>query len=541
MTKQYKEHSKTIRSLVKNAEKGILEAQLQLHEFYGKGKYVEKDEALSQKYLKMLESSLVDKKFYLESLRLSKFRRFHSLDIEFHKNITVIIGDNGAGKTSFAEAISKIFSWFNNNLEKDDVNGRPITFQDINVNAIDYAEVTGRFQLDKINIFETSLARAFPGFTGNVSSDVNIIKQFGAMYRKVAKNTKVMIPLLAFYSVERSSLPFKQEISEKASGEATSNRFSALKDALEGNGRLDSFTENYIELVNLAEGKETKEVTTLRVEIATLEKSLHAVYEGRQPPPDDLFLAKLNAMKEQLVCTLESMPSASHQRHLALVNHAIETLVPDVKNLEIDRSSGKARLLVENFGNKVNITQLSQGQKMLVALAGDLARRLTTLNPESDEPLKCHGVVIIDEVELHLHPRWQQEILIGLQRTFPNLQFIVTTHSPQVLSTVDNECIRQIRLDDEGYPTVNTPTFQTKGVTSADILARIMGTNSIPEKLEEAVWINKFYECLNSHDNASADSYLDKIKIHFGVDHPVVVDCESQRRIIEMRMRLAKS
>lgn len=158
--------------------------------------------------------------------------------------------------------------------------------------------------------------------------------------------------------------------------------------------------------------------------------------------PQMTFLAKLNAMKEQLVCTLESMPSASHQRHLALVNHAIETLVPDVKNLEIDRSSGKARLLVENFGNKVNITQLSQGQKMLVALAGDLARRLTTLNPESDEPLKCHGVVIIDEVELHLHPRWQQEILIGLQRTFPNLQFIVTTHSPQVLSTVDNECIR---------------------------------------------------------------------------------------------------
>lgn len=541
MTKQYKEHSKTIRSLVKNAEKGVLEAQLQLHEFYDKGKYVEKDEALSQKYLKMLESSLIDKKIYLESLSLSKFRRFHSLDIKFNENITVIIGDNGAGKTSFAEAISKIFSWFNNNLEKDDVNGRPITFQDINVSATDYAEVTGRFQLDRMNIFEASLARAIPGFTGSLSSEVNIIKQFGAMYRKVAKNTKIMIPLLVFYSVERSFLPFKQEISEKASGEATNNRFSALKDALEGNGRLDSFTENYIELVNLAEGEETKVVKDLGVQIATLEKSLHAVYEGRQPPADDLFLAKLNAMKEQLACTLESTPSANHQRHLALVNHAIETLVPDVKNLEIDRSSGKARLLVENFGSKVNITQLSQGQKMLVALAGDLARRLVTLNPESDEPLKCHGVVIIDEVELHLHPRWQQEILIGLQRTFPNLQFIVTTHSPQVLSTVDNKCIRQIRLDDEGHPTVNTPTFQTKGVTSADILARIMGTNSIPEKLEEAIWINKFHECLNNQDNAGADSYLDKIKIHFGVNHPVVADCESQRRIIEMRVRLAKS
>lgn len=541
MTKQYKEHSKTIRSLVKNAERGILEAQLQLHEFYDKGKYVEKDEGLSRKYLDMLEKSLVDKKIQLKSLSLSRFRRFQSLDIEFDKNVTVIIGDNGAGKTSFAEAVSKIFSWFNNNLEKDDVNGRPITFQDINVNVTDYAEVTGRFQFDKINIFEASLARSIPGFTGSPSSEVNIIKQFGAMYRKVSQNTKIMIPLLAYYSVERSSLPFKQEISEKASNEATSNRFSALKDALEGNGRLESFTENYIELVNLAEGEETKEVKALRDQVATFEKSMHVVYEGRQPPADDLFLAKLNSIKEQLACVLESAPSANHQRHLALVNHAIETLVPDVKNLEIDRSSGKTRLLVENFGNKVNITQLSQGQKMLVALAGDLARRLTTLNPESDEPLKCHGVVIIDEVELHLHPRWQQEILIGLQRTFPNLQFIVTTHSPQVLSTVDNKCIRQIRLDDEGHPTVNTPTFQTKGVASADILARIMGTNSIPEKLEEAIWVNKFHECLNNHDNAGADSYLDKIKFHFGDSHPVVVDCESQRRIVEMRIRLAKS
>lgn len=540
MTRQYKGHSKTIKSLAGKAEKGVLVAQFQLHEYYDKGKYVDRDEAQSQKYLKMLEDSLIGKSIRLKSLSLSNFRRFHSLDIDFDEKITVIIGDNGAGKTSFAEAMSKIFSWFNNNLEKDDVNGKPITVSDINVSATDYAEVTGRLQLDKVNMFDASLVRTFPGFAGSLSSEVSTIKQFGAMYRKAANNTKIMIPLLAFYSVDRSSFSLKQEVSERISGEATNNRFSALKDALEGSGRLDSFSELYIELVNLAEGEETKEVKNLRAQVATLERSIAEVYEGTLPPSGDPFLARLNSKREELASTLSSVRSAKHQRHLSLVHRAIETLVPGVKNLEIDRSSGKARLLVENFGNKVNITQLSQGQKMLVALAGDLARRLVTLNPEADEPLNCHGIVIIDEVELHLHPKWQQEILLGIQRTFPNIQFIVTTHSPQILSTVDNKCIRQICLDEEGSLTINTPSFQTKGVASADILARIMGTNSVPEKLEEAIWVSKYYECLNNNDDKGADRYFDLILSHFGVGHPVVLDCESQRRIIEMRIRLAK-
>lgn len=153
MTKQHAEHSRTIKSLIQKAEKGGLEAQFQLHEYFSKGKYVSKDEELALKYFKMLESTLAGKSIRLKSLRLSEFRRFHNLDIDFDEKMTVIIGDNGAGKTSIAEAVSKIFSWFNNNLEKDSINGKPIMPIDINVRATDYAEVIGRFQLDKANDF----------------------------------------------------------------------------------------------------------------------------------------------------------------------------------------------------------------------------------------------------------------------------------------------------------------------------------------------------------------------------------------------------
>ncbi len=286
------------------------------------------------------------------------------------------------------------------------------------------------------------------------------------------------------------------------------------------------------------EEEDSKEVKELKEQIKTLQSTIDDVYQGKQPKDDDPFVARLNLIKTQLAEKLSSKMPSKHQRHLNFVNEAIETLVPDVKNLEVDRSLGKPRILLENFGNKVNIAQLSQGQKMLVALTGDLARRLVTLNPDAEKPLHGHGIVVIDEIELHLHPKWQQEIIIGLQNTFPGLQFIVTTHSPQVLSTVDHKCIRQICLDKNGSPTVNIPVFQTKGVTSASILARIMGTNSVPEKLEEAIWLSDFSKYLQENNEAMRQSTFAKIKEHFGEKHPVVVDCESQVRIYNMKTRL---
>ncbi|RDL29728.1 hypothetical protein DA099_15720 [Photobacterium damselae] len=538
MVSRKKPKGRAIRTQVENANKGVLLSQYQLHENYLKGRHVEKNEDLAKQYLELLEESLVSKKFIINSLSLYNFRRFSELNIDFDEKLTVIIGDNGAGKTSFADALANVFSWFNNNLEKESVNGNFVKLSDISVMATDYAELTCKFQLDQINSFDASLALPIQGYTGSKSNDVSEIKQFGSIYRSAAKNKLVTIPLLAYYSVERSDFELKSSVSEIASGDGEINRYSGLKDALKGNGKLDDFSKLYIELVNLAEGEELKEVKELQDQIDSLQKMIDDVYGGEKPQDNDPYLARLNTLKEKHSELSKSKGSAKYQRHLKFVNTAIETLVPDVKNLKVDRSLGKSRILVENFGNNVNIAQLSQGQKMLVALTGDLARRLVTLNPDSPNPLEGHGIVVIDEIELHLHPKWQQEIVIGLQMTFPNIQFIVTTHSPQVLSTVDNKCIRQICLNKHGYPIIEKPHFQTKGVTSSSILARIMGTNSIPEKLEEAIWLTDFSRYLKESNDTQRESTFQKIKEHFGENHPVVVDCESQLRIHKMKARL---
>jgi len=83
--------------------------------------------------------------------------------------------------------------------------------------------------------------------------------------------------------------------------------------------------------------------------------------------------------------------------------------------------------------------RVSDGERALLAMVIDLCRRLALANPELDNPLTGAGVALIDEIELHLHPQWQREVVEKLRGTFPNVQFILTTHSPFVIQSVRSE------------------------------------------------------------------------------------------------------
>lgn len=116
---------------------------------------------------------------------------------------------------------------------------------------------------------------------------------------------------------------------------------------------------------------------------------------------------------------------------------AIEAFMPGYKNLRIERKP-RMRMLIDKAGQSFDILQLSQGERSLLALVGDIARRLATMNPALEDPLQGEGIILIDEVDLHLHPKWQRTIARRLRETFPCCQFILTTHSPLVISDPDN-------------------------------------------------------------------------------------------------------
>ena len=135
----------------------------------------------------------------------------------------------------------------------------------------------------------------------------------------------------------------------------------------------------------------------------------------------------------------------------------------------------KSGIYMDKIGDKLNvISQLSDGERAIIDIVANIAHQLSKANPKSNAPLLGEGVVLIDDIDAHLHPKWQRRIIAALHSTFPNLQFIVTTHSPQVISTV---------LSSNVFLLENGEVFSveaTKGRDSNDILDTVMNDNDSP-------------------------------------------------------------
>ena len=115
-------------------------------------------------------------------------------------------------------------------------------------------------------------------------------------------------------------------------------------------------------------------------------------------------------------------------------------------------------------------------------MIGDIAYRMAVLNPQLGEEVlaKTPGIVLIDEIDLHLHPEWQQTILKDLQSIFPQVQFLVTSHAPSVIHSVKRE---NIRILDGGE--IYVPTEQTFGRDSNSILREVMQVGERPEEIRQ--------------------------------------------------------
>ena len=173
--------------------------------------------------------------------------------------------------------------------------------------------------------------------------------------------------------------------------------------------------------------------------------------------------------KEQLAAEL----------HLQVLRSATERFLPNYENLRPSVET-PSRLLINQGGIELEVGQLSDGERGVLALVLDLARRLSQANPTLGDPLsKGYAIVLIDEIDLHLHPKWQRQIIQKLTTTFPRCQFIATTHSPQVIGEVEHNRI-QIIANGEVY----SPTHSF-GVDSSRVLEEIMDTDPRTTEVEK--------------------------------------------------------
>ena len=167
---------------------------------------------------------------------------------------------------------------------------------------------------------------------------------------------------------------------------------------------------------------------------------------------------------------------------LSAVRRAISSMLDSVSDPRIDVEPLRFSVSVtreDGQTERLELDQLSGGQRAVLALAADLAWRMALGNPHLQDPLGSEAIVLIDEVELHLHPSWQQRILNDLRRTFPNAQFIVSTHSPQVLTTVEPEHIVEVAREDDRIVAGSVAAW-TYGAEAGDVLSAVMGVDERP-------------------------------------------------------------
>ena len=166
------------------------------------------------------------------------------------------------------------------------------------------------------------------------------------------------------------------------------------------------------------------------------------------------------------------------RRILQELERTVSAILPGYSNLRASNAK-RVELLIDHEGVELSVSQLSDGERSLLSMVVDLTRRLVQANPLMESPTaEAEAVVLIDELELHLHPKWQRQVVANLTKAFPKCQFIATTQSPQIIGELRPENIHIISDD-----TVYSPNH-SYGVDSSRVLQEIMDTDSRTEYIE---------------------------------------------------------
>lgn len=356
------------------------------------------------------------------SLSLTDVGRFADLTIYLAptsknpSNVTVLVGNNGAGKTTVLKSLATSLSWLVARIRSEKGVGSPITddvirnnssIAMINVAVIDTCNAQSETleEWAKEILFSWTVARGKRGrksASHSVLADATLVADH---YRtQLLGDDSASLPLIAYYPVERSVLEIPLKIRTKHSFDQLDGYDNSLNRGVDFRRFFEWFRQ-----------REDSENETGISDTALTEIS-------------EIFGSNSDVWK-----TLAELRASTRDRQLIAVRSAISAFMPGFSNLRVKRKP-RLHMAIDKDGVTLNVAQLSQGEKSIMALVGDIARRLAMMNQSMENPLHGDGIVLIDEVDLHLHPKWQRSLIRQLSETFPNCQFVLTTHSPLVIS-----------------------------------------------------------------------------------------------------------
>lgn len=445
----------------------------------------------------------------IQSLKLRDYRCFERIDIDFHPQLTVLVAANGAGKTSILDAVAVAFGPFigafdeavGKHFEASDI--RQYRVRESRTHEMEYAaggvrlEASGSIPGSAIDKFQTMLNKASesdrrpatwrrslsgPTKSKTTIKDAKELIEYGKRLQEAVRTPggNALLPLVAYYGTGR--LWQQKKLTENKKIERTS-RTVGYADCLDPASSYKAF------------------VAWFRY-------------------------WNLNAKEARIIAqeTGRTTTATEFDGYIRSVAAAVNTCLEPVGWKDIEYSISRDALVAHHdLHGELPVELLSDGIRNMIGMVADIAFRTTKLNGHlgSAAASETPGIVLIDEVDMHLHPEWQQVVLQNLMRAFPLMQFIVTTHSPQVLSTVRRENIRVIDASADGITIAAMPIAATYGEPSGDVMHSVMQVDPQPPVAEKddllrlTEWVDQ-----GRYQDSDAVELLNRLSALLGEQHP---------------------
>lgn len=416
----------------------------------------------------------------LKSLHLENFRGFESFDLDLHEDVSVLIGVNASGKTAILDALAiALGAWISGLDDVEAAEDRTILASDARLipqesqglptaNSTYPVVVAATGSVADRELSWTREKRGADGRTTRIGTQE--IRDTARVAGDRARNDETAeLPLVAYYGTGRLWVQRRDSKSPK----------------------LGPRTQGYAACLAAASNTKLFQRWMEWRQSARLQRLAAGLADGRDPQE----LLRAPHLDAVVTATVACLPEATDLYWSA--NH---------RQLQVSMNDGRV----------LPFDALSDGQRSLVVLAADIAWRAAQLNPSQGEeaPGRTRGVVLIDELELHLHPSWQRGVLGSLRAAFPNIQFIVTTHSPQVLASAEPSWIRVLGESGATIP------GHSRGKDTNAILRELMGGLERPRETTEK--LANLERSIEAGNLEAARALLDELKRQLGHDEALL-------------------
>ncbi len=426
---------------------------------------------------------------FLKSMTLHNFRCFSDLKVNFNNRLTVLVGNNGAGKSTVLEAAaiaagtltSAMDGLTNYGIKKSDAHYKCFDLgSNVDVQPQFPVEITA---VGTVNGQEISWVRNLNSAKGrgglaSAKEMTRIAENYQSRMRNGDKELK--LPIISYYGTGRLWNQHREKKND------------IFKKNSRSNGYIDS-------LDGAANDK---------LIIKWFQKMTMQQFQRGELIPE--FTAVKMAM-EQVFASIAGVSNVQVQFNLD---------TGDIDILYFDKNKEHIR---------IPVSLLSDGYKCTISLIADIAYRMAILNPQLlDKVLtETEGIVLIDEIDLHLHPSWQKRILKDLMEVFPKVQFIVSTHAPEVINSAKQESI-VVLSNNTVMPAMN----ETYGKDANTILREVMDVSERPDDIKQL--FDQLYSLLDEEAWQQAEHLIEKLEEEIGSDDPEVNACRVRLELEQM-------